>query len=87
MFSKLNNTTTKRIKTKQIHTEQEIKVITEDKNALLNTEQKKLKTKYRFKYHTVIGILLCTSILCYLDISFLIVGLSKYNYSPNNTYF
>ena len=47
----------------------------------------KLDTKYGFKYQTATGMLLFACVLCCLDIDFLVITLSKYNYQPNEVYF
>ena len=48
---------------------------------------KELETKYGFKYWTATSMLLFACVLCYLDIGFLVIILSKYNHQPNELHF
>ena len=47
---------------------------------LSDTELHELEGKYGFKYRTATGMLLFPYVLCHLDIGFLVIILSKYNY-------
>ena len=65
---------------KQVCTNSQLRTMTTNRNVLSDHKLCKLELKYGFKYRTATGMILFAYVLCHLDISFLIIILSKYNH-------